>query len=232
MLRLSVLLLLLLNTLYFAWGSGWLLALGWGPVPQTEPQRIGQQVNPQSLLLVRTAASEQEAAARASEATEPTASTDTRCLQSPALNVGEAQALRSVLQTTLPPASWSLSATPGSERWLIYMGKFESAADVTKKRAQLTALGVKLYPLGNAALAPGVSLGAFQTAEAAQAALEELKTKGVRTARIIDDPLPTASYQLRLPAVDATLQELLPPVQAALAGKSLSPCTIVSSTQP
>ena len=104
------------------------------------------------------------------------------------------------------------------------MGKVDSAADVTKKRAQLTALGVKLYPLGNVALAPGVSLGAYPTAETAQQALEDLKPKGVRTARVIQDIAPTASYVLRLPDVDAALQARLTPILDALADKPLSAC--------
>jgi len=232
MLRLGILLLLLLNTLYVAWGNGWLLSLGWGPASQTEPQRLARQVNPQALSLVKTGAASAELAAAAASKAEPTVSTDSRCLQSAALDAREAQALRELLPKTLPQASWTLNATPGSQRWLLYMGKFESAADVAKKRAQLSALGVQIYPLGNAALAPGVSLGAYPTAEAAQVALDELKPKGVRTARIVEDVLPTASYLLRLPAVDAATLERLPAVQAALAGKTLSPCPVASSAQP
>lgn len=228
MLRLSILLLLLLNTLYFAWGNGWLLSMGWGPASQTEPQRLAQQINPQALTWVN----ETTVVVAAPGTSNPSVAPDTRCLQSPALNAREAQALRVLLQASLPQTSWSLNATPGSQRWLIYMGKFESAADVAKKRAQLTALGVKMYPLGNAALAPGVSLGTYPTAEAAQSALEELKPLGVRTARIIEDVLPSASYLLRLPAVDAALQELLPPIQAALADKTLDVCPNTPGTQP
>ena len=224
MLRLSVLLLICLNTVYFAWGNGWLLAMGWGPMTQTEPQRLGQQINPQAMVLLKTAQLEHGAASSGPDKDVAASTSDPRCLQSPALSVGEARSLREVLQGNLPPSRWTLVTTPGSERWLIYMGKFESAADVTKKRAQLTALGVKLYPLGNPALAPGVSLGAYPTAETAQQALEDLKPKGVRTARVIQDIAPTASYLLRLPVVDASLQALLPQIQDALADKPLSAC--------
>ena len=224
MLRLSVLLLVCLNTVYFAWGNGWLLALGWGPTTQTEPQRLGQQINPQAMVLVKTRPVEPSTASPSPDAGIVARPSDPGCLQSPAMGAREAQAVRDILQGTSPQALWTLTATPGSERWLIYMGKFESAADVTKKRAQLTALGVKLYPLGNPALAPGVSLGAYPTAETAQQALEDLKPKGVRTARVIQDIAPTASYLLRLPVVDASLQALLPQIQDALADKPLSAC--------
>lgn len=224
MLRLSVLLLICLNMVYFSWGNGWLLAMGWGPISQTEPQRLGQQINPHAMVLLKTPPLENGAASPGPDKDIAASTSDPRCLQSPALSVVEARSLRDVLQGNLPSSRWTLVATPGSERWLVYMGKFESAADVTKKRAQLAALGVKLYPLGNPALAPGMSLGAYPTAEEAQQALEDLKLKGVRTARVIQDIAPTASYVLRLPIVDASLQALLPQIQAALADKPLSAC--------
>lgn len=52
MLRIFVLLLLLLNALYFTWSQGMLSGLGFAPAQQTEPQRIKQQVNPDALRLL------------------------------------------------------------------------------------------------------------------------------------------------------------------------------------
>lgn len=52
MLRIVVLVLVLLNSAYFAWSQGWLLGLGYGPNQQREPQRLNQQIRPESLRLV------------------------------------------------------------------------------------------------------------------------------------------------------------------------------------
>lgn len=52
MLRLIVLILLLINSVYFAWSQGLLLGLGFAPAQQTEPQRIGQQIKPEALRLL------------------------------------------------------------------------------------------------------------------------------------------------------------------------------------
>ena len=52
MLRLFVLTLLLANGLFFAWSSGLLQAYGWAPVPQTEPQRMAQQLHPERIRLL------------------------------------------------------------------------------------------------------------------------------------------------------------------------------------
>ena len=52
MLRLFVLVLVLLNSAYFAWSQGLLLGLGFAPAQQTEPQRLNQQIMSQALHLL------------------------------------------------------------------------------------------------------------------------------------------------------------------------------------
>lgn len=52
MLRVIFLLLILVNGLYFAWSQGLLSGLGWAPVQQSEPQRLGQQIRPEALRVL------------------------------------------------------------------------------------------------------------------------------------------------------------------------------------
>jgi hypothetical protein len=52
MLRSFVLLLLFANGLYFAWTEGWLQIAGFAPSVQTEPQRLAQQIVPESLEIL------------------------------------------------------------------------------------------------------------------------------------------------------------------------------------
>ena len=52
MLRLLVLILVLLNSLYFAWSHGMLAGLVLAPEQQTEPQRLQQQLSPEELRLL------------------------------------------------------------------------------------------------------------------------------------------------------------------------------------
>ena len=49
MLRLFVLLLVLANGLYFCLSQGLLRAYGFAPVVQAEPQRLAQQIRPETL---------------------------------------------------------------------------------------------------------------------------------------------------------------------------------------
>ena len=65
MLRLTVLLLILLNGVYFAWSEGVLRGLGYGPAQQTEPHRLAQQIKPELIRVLTPDESRQlELAAR------------------------------------------------------------------------------------------------------------------------------------------------------------------------
>ncbi len=219
MLRLIVLMLVLLNGVYFSWWQGWLLPYGFGPVQQSEPQRLAQQIRPEAIQLI----SDKEAlsASSPSPAGAPRAAL---CLQAGLLDERQANAVRGALQTALPDGAWTLEVVTAPERWIIYMGKYANAAEMSKKRAQLSGLGLTFEPLSNLALAPGLSLGGYASQEAANAALQALTLRGVRTARVVQETAASPAYLLRLPQLDEAAQKQLAPVRAALAGKPLEPC--------
>ena len=255
MMRLIVLSLLLLNGVYLAWGQSWLLPYGWGPLTQREPQRLAQQVQPQALVLVERGdvSIRASAPASAASASAPVASAATPasaalasasaasaasdapvalCLQSVPLEATLADALRTALQRALASTAWTLEALPAPQRWIIYMGKFQSDADVLRKRTQLAHLGLKFYPLGDAALSPGLSLGVYPAQEQASAALDALKQRGVRTARVIDaTPATTATvaYRLQAQGSQAVLQKLQAELKTLLPNKPLQPCAATTA---
>ncbi|MDD2927096.1 SPOR domain-containing protein [Rhodoferax sp.] len=220
MLRLVVLVLLMLNVGYFAWGQGWLLPYGWGPVSQREPQRLAQQVRPQALVILGAQEAQPTAAA---------VSSLTTCWQAGDLDAAQAQTLRALLQAKLPDGAWVMEDVLVPERWMIYMGKYANAVELAKKREQLTSLKVPLEPLSNPALAPGLSLGTFDSEEAANTALQALTRRGVRTARVLSVQPATPRYRLRLPALDPAQQPQLALIKEALAGKSLEACAVTVS---
>ena len=220
MLRAFVLVLLLLNGVFFAWGQGWLLAFGVGPTPQREPQRLTQQIHPEAISLIN-----ERDLVKLQAATPVPPPPRAVCLQSGVFDEAKANAVRSVLQAGFAPDAWALDEAATPERWIIYMGKFANAADLAKKRAQLAGLHLTFEPLSNSALAPGLSLGAFESQAQATAALEALASRGVRTARVVQESPAGRGYRLRLPTVDDALQKQLPVVRAALAGQALTACT-------
>lgn len=232
MLRLAVIVLLLANAGYYAWSHGWLRSWGLAPVEQSEPQRMAQQIRPETLRILRaretppvapSVASEAPASAPPAPAAMAASAPATVCLQAGTLDQRQADAVRTAA-AALPQGSWSLESTPIPGRWMVYMGRFADADALAKKRNELRALGVS-YDRPGAALEPGLSLGRFSTEEAAQRALTTLGNQGVRSARVLQERADTPVFVLRLPAVNAAMRDQLTgPLRPALAGRTLRPC--------
>jgi len=177
MLRLAVIALLLANAGYYAWSQGWLRTWGLAPVEQSEPQRLAQQLHPETLRILQARDSALVAPAPASAPpAEPallpasTAAsappTATVCLQAGALDPRQADAVRSAA-AALPQGSWSLESTAIPGRWMVYMGRFADDEALGKKRAELRARKVD-HDRAGGTLELGLSLGRFTTKDAAE----------------------------------------------------------------
>ena len=216
MLRLIVLSLLLANGAYFAWAQGLLHAVGLGPVQQSEPHRVSQQIRPETL---RVAAGEDarrlEAAAGASRAAE--------CLQAGPFEDAALEPVQQALQAW-PAGSWSLEPAVEPARWIVYMGKYPAPESVTRKRGELRQIGISFEPLANPELEPGLSLGGFPSQAQAAQHLERLAERGVRTARVVQERPEVRGQRLLLPAVDDTLRPRLEELRAPLGARTLRPC--------
>jgi hypothetical protein len=242
MLRLTLILLLLANGLYFAWSQGHLAVLGFAPAAQTEPARMQAQIKPDALRLlgnpeVRRPDGAGPSAAPASvpagtpPATAPASAASaalaaakaTECLQSAALDDALAARVRSAAGN-LPSGSWGLESVTVPARWIVYMGKFTRADLLAKKKSELRELDVSFEALQNASLEPGISLGGHETQALATSALAALNTQGVRTAKVVQEKPPSQRQILRLPAVDEALRSKLDAVKTALGSASLRAC--------
>lgn len=215
MLRLTVLLLLLANGLYFAWSQGLMRSLGLTPVQQSEPQRMEQQIRPEALRLI----SADEAKRIESAATRPP-----ECLQAGLFDEKQAEALRPSVETLLPAGAWALESASEPARWIIYMGRYPNGEAVARKRAELRQIGVSFENMTNPAFEPGLSLGGFTTQAAAQQQLDRLALRGVRTARVVQERAEVRGLLLRLPVVDDLLRPRLEELRPLLAGKPLRSC--------
>lgn len=221
MLRMTVLLLLLANGVFFAWSQGLLAGWGRGPVQQSEPQRLERQIRPQALRILsadEAALSAVGAASAAAPAPGPA-----QCLRAGPLQEDALAAVRPVLRAW-PAESWRLQPVAGPARWIVYMGPYPSADSVARKQAQLRQLGVSFEALSDPALEPGLSLGGFATQAAADQHLQRLTERGVRTARVVQEGAATQGQLLTLPAVDGALQPRLDALRAALDRHPLQPC--------
>ncbi|GAC1526092.1 MAG: hypothetical protein NVS2B4_02540 [Ramlibacter sp.] len=213
MLRLAVLLLLLANGAYFAWAHGILRPVGLAPIQQSEPQRLSQQIRPESLrVLAADEARKLDDAARPSE-----------CLQASPIDEAAVEPLRQAL-AGWPTGSWSIEPTSDPGRWIVYMGKYPSADNVAKKKSELRQIGVVFEPVSNPELEPGLSLGGYPSQFEANQLLERLALRGVHTARVVQERPDVKGQKLTLPSVDEVLRTRLDDLRPVLAGKPLRPC--------
>jgi len=218
MLRLLVLLLVLLNASYFAWSQGLLRAYGWAPAEQSEPQRLQQQIRPEAISILST-----DEARRAEQAAQ-TPPKPPECLQAGLFDDAQAEAVRQAAEAALPAGAWMMETVVEPARWIVYMGKFPNAAALAVKRAELTKMKLKLQPLNNPALEPGLSLGVYETRAQADAELGTLQRRGVRTARVLEERPEVRHNLLRVPAVDEALRPRLEEIRPALGDKALRGC--------
>ncbi|PUA98017.1 hypothetical protein C8C99_2883 [Acidovorax sp. 107] len=239
MLRLAVIALLLANAGYYAWSQGLLRPLGYAPQEQSEPQRMNQQIKPETLQILKVNPSKTSSAGPSTTPTPPslaTAANDSppsspspsapadaaECLQAGVFDDRQAEALRTAA-AGLPQGSWVLEPTPVPGRWMVYMGRFDDAETLDRKRAELRARKVD-HDRAGGTLELGLSLGRFASKEAAERELTNLGNKGVRTARVIQERAESSGFTLRLPAVNDALRAQLDVLRTAMAGKTLRTC--------
>jgi hypothetical protein len=225
MLRLLFLLLLLANGVYWAWAEGSLAGVGLAPVVQAEPQRLAQQLRPESVRVVSPEEARRLEAAAAAPPPKPP-----ECLMAGLFDDRQVQVLRQTLAKALPENSWQLEPAVEPARWIVYMGRYANAEAVAKKKAELKLLNVPFDPQLSPALEPGLSLGGFDSQAAANAELGALSRRGVRTARVLLERAEARGQMLKLPAVDDALRARVNALKTELAGKSLRPCPANRST--
>lgn len=215
MLRLIVLLLLLANAAYFAWSRNLLASWGIAPTQQSEPHRVDQQIRPQAVRVLSGDEARRVEAAVVAKAPE--------CLQAGLLDDTQAASLKQTLESW-PAGSWTLEPAIEPARWILYMGKYLTADNVARKRAELRQLGVSFEALSNASLEPGLSLGGYASEAEATQQLDGLVRRGVRTAKVVRERDEVRGQLLKLPAVDETLRPRLDELKGALSGKNLRSC--------
>jgi hypothetical protein len=218
MLRLSVLVLILANGLYYVWSQGLLGVYGFAPTAQTEPQRLAQQVQPEAITVLSPAEFKKiEEQVLADQSPK-------ECLQAGPFEEAQAESLRKALDQSFPAEAWRFDPAPIAARWIVYLGKFSTPQAQDKKRAELLAMNLKLEPLENPSLEPGLSLGGFDNQAQANEELARLAQRGVRTARVVKERQEGRGSLLRLPAVTDAMRLRLSDFDALLAGKPFKSC--------
>lgn len=246
--------LVMANLAYFAWSQGWLMGAGFlpHPWPQTEPERLSQQIRDDQVRLLRPAP-EAPGPARAQPAgsdqpPEPPATTvaaappdaagpaaslppdsppPTTCLQlSGPLNDRQFASLRAELTGKLPDSAWTVGTSIQPPRWIVYSGKFSSTDLMASRKAELRQLQVDYREVSNPTLQPGLAMGTYSTESGAQQALRDVTKAGVRGAKVVVERPEATLYTFRLPQADQALQDRFQDILDRLAGGLLKGRTL------
>jgi hypothetical protein len=147
------------------------------------------------------------------------------CWQAGAFTEAQAERLRLVLpELGLAASGWQMVESRGRGRWIVYMGRYDNAEQLERKKTELRGLKVDFRTLSAPGLAPGLALGTFSSEDAAKQALQKVVRDGVRTARVAQERAESVSFTLRLPAATEAQRTAVASLGAPMAGKTLQAC--------
>ena len=222
MLRALVVLLILVNLVFWVWAQGWLDGFtSMRATGDREPERMARQVRPQTLRILPPAAASSSAL-----------ESRPACLEAGPFAEDASSRALAYLHEAVPGVVPTSSAAAAASQWAIVMGRFAAPESMLKKEDELKRRNVKFEELRSPPeLVPGLSLGRFDDRDAAQRALDELEQKGIRTARTVELPAVKARQMLRYDKVDAALAAKLRDLQSPALGSGFSACAVAGPGQ-
>jgi len=237
-------LLVLANIAFFAWGY-------LGGRGSEEAQLIDQQLNPQAIRLLSAEQRAALAAERAKAAPQPLRPappvqqpapqpapqpaqqqpappkvTVAACMELGAFNPGDVQRVeRALAPLSLGEKLSQRRASETASHW-VFMPPQPGRAGANRKAAELRKLGVEDFFIvqDDPKYRYSISLGVFKTEEAAKARLEQLRAKGVRTARIGARETTVQKVYFVVRDVPEPLAARLDQVRQAFPGSELKEC--------
>ncbi len=237
MLRKLVFLVLVLNALLA--GAIWAVHTGQWVWPDAwrgeshEPERLAHQVHPEAIVLKPNSSISNAPVVKPAASAPVVAAAEIKqlCLQSAGNDAAIANKLSAALKDVLP-AAVNLQVVKSSEggMWMVYMGKYADINAATKKMDEVKKLKIPgdfALIRNTEALRPGISLGTFRERERAEARLEEVGKKGVKTARVVEVNSPRVLSNFRLPELDPVLRDKAAEAVLKAGGNALEVCPAV-----
>ena len=212
--------LLLANLAFFAWTQGWLdSVIGVRAGADHEPDRLARQVRPESVLILAPGA-----AASASD-------TGLACVEAGPFSGTELVAAEVALSALVPVGAWARVHIDKPGSWAVYMGRFESPEAQLKKEGELKRRNLAFEALPPSPdlppeLTPGLSLGRFDSRDAADAALTKYSQGGLRSARVVELLKPSTLQLLRVAKAEPALLARLSSLQPEALGKPFTVCAL------
>ncbi len=227
MLRAIVIVLLLGNLGFLAWTRGWLAP--WIEPPahgDRAPERLAAQVRPEAIGLLSSRAA--SAAISAARAASMAAGEGEECLELGPFAAPQVVAAEALLaQANIAAEQWARFERQRPAVWSVYLGPFEDA-DAQRARAdELKRLNIAGEPVkAPPSLNPGLSLGRYESKEAAEAALPSWNQRGVRNARAVPLSAATTAQWLRFERSTSALRERLRGIKFSPGEAGLNVCQV------
>ncbi|MDY0743419.1 hypothetical protein SNE35_02840 [Paucibacter sp. R3-3] len=222
MLRTLVVLLVVVNALFFGWTRGWLdSVVGVKASGDSEPERQARQLHPERIQILGAQAA---AALQQRSCLEYAGALD---------NEAALQAAQAALgKVGVTNAAASTSDLPG--QWVVATIKLGTKDFRDRKEETYKRLHIAFEPLTGVAAdeLPSLVLGRYASAGAAQAALDGFEARALKGLRVMQLQAPAKHYGLQIAEADGALQARLKAAAAkdpALAG-GFKACTATTGT--
>ncbi len=151
--------------------------------------------------------------------------TNGQCVEAGPFTQDEQRQANAMLSRILKPGQWGVQSVAVPGLWLVYMGPYPDDESLERKEAELRRIRNLPFEAvrSPATLARGLSLGKFTEERQANAALETLRLRGIRTARVVNARPAMELQVLRASAVDLTQKAQLQKLPLP-AGKGFIDC--------
>lgn len=227
--RAFVFLLILANLLFLAWTQGFL-----GSVANPDALRGQQQLQAERVKVVARDElpetwGKAEKNAKGAEKKAPEA-----CVQFSELPVAEMSRLEKLLGEKFPAFTAARAMPPGGVRYWVFIPPLSSKPEADKKAGELRKFRVsEFYVVQD----PGptrfaISLGIFSSREGATERLEQLRKQGVRSAKVGEREVKTASGALEIRGPEAQMEALRLAVGEVLPKTPAAACPASSQVAP
>ncbi len=215
--RLTFFLLVFANLIFFAWTQGYFDTSD----PNREPDRLGQQLQPEKLRLIPSGSPSPSVAAAPTAA--PTPAEDIACRIVVGLSMVHAEALKTVAIAGGAEAQLMPQMQPTLH--FVVISELPNAAAAEKKAAELKRFGV--VEQETLALEGGrmeIVLGRLPTEAAARESLAALNKRGIKSARVEARDQPPVRARVELRGTANKLLQRLPQLIAPYADATVAEC--------
>ena len=227
--RLVVFALVLANLLLFVWAQGYL-----GVTTEADSHRLEQQLLPERIVVVSRGEPPQLAGQRENGGIPAARKASESCRIWSDLATGEADEIEQMLREDFAEFRTSRRTVNENSGYWVYIPPLANKEEVGKKTAELQQLGVDDFFVVQAS-GPNqlaISLGTYRTEEAANAGLETLRAKGVKSAKMGERKGKPAYVVLELRGPSAQAEAVQRSIAARLPKAVAKACAVAPASAP